>query len=119
MKSEFGLFAFTIRQETKESLRDMAKNLQITPAFLSAMEVGRKTIPADYVNKISDIYNLDENQKEKLQDAISLSNSKVSLELSKMNEAQKKTSLLFARKIKNADPDLISKLQKVLNDDKD
>ena len=41
-------------------------------------------------------------------------NKKVPLELEKMNEAQKDVSLLFARKIKTADNDLLKKLKEAL-----
>src|SRR5574344_1197559 len=117
MKSEFGTVLYEIRQELGESLRGMAKKLDITPSFLSAMEVGRKTIPIEYESKINDLYHLSNEKRIKLKDAISLSNSRVLLEIDKMNIAQKKTSLLFARKIINADPELIKKLQEVLNSD--
>ena len=44
-------------------------------------------------------------------------NNKVDLELSKMNEAQKEVSMVFARRIENADPELLEKLKKVLEED--
>ena len=42
MMSKFGEVSRKIRGE--ESLRTMAKKLEISPAFLSAMEVGRKAV---------------------------------------------------------------------------
>ena len=43
-------------------------------------------------------------------------NNHVDLELSKMNEAQREVSMVFARKIENADPELIEKLRKALEE---
>ena len=42
---------------------------------------------------------------------------KVDIELSKMNEAQREVSMTFARRIENADPELLEKLRKALTDD--
>lgn len=118
MLSKFGIYIRKIREKKNESLRTMAGNLGISASFLSAMEVGRKNIPLEYVGKISNLYSLTEEEKERLEDSIVETNRTVSIELDKMNEAQKEASLIFARKIKNADSDLIQKLMEVLNSDK-
>lgn len=118
MISKFGLYIREIRKKENDSLRTMARKMDISAAFLSAMEVGRKAIPNDYIERIAKIYNLNKNEIEELEDVINETNQKVSIELEKMNENQKEISLMFARKIKNADNDLIEKLRKVLEDDK-
>lgn len=119
MISKFGLYIREIRKKSNDSLRLMAKKLDVSAPFLSAVEMGRKAISLEYVDKISEIYNLSKEEKEKLEDAINETNNRVSIELEKMNEGQKEVSLMFSRKIKNADPELIEKLRKVLYDDKD
>ncbi len=117
MISKFGLLMREIRSNYGESLRDLANKLGISAAFLSAMEVGKKKIPADYVERITNIYNLDEEYKARLEDAVSLSNKRVTLDLTELNKKQTEASLAFARKIKDADPALIEKLLKALSDD--
>ena len=97
----------------------MAIKLDVSSTFLSAMEVGRKTIPLEYVEKICNIYNLTEEEKNELEDSINETNKRVSIELEAMNESQKDVSLIFARKIKNADSELLEKLKKVLLEDED
>ena len=119
MISKFGKCIRNIREQENDSLRQMAIKLGISAAFLSAMEVGRKAIPLEYADKIANEYNLDIDEKNRLVDSIYKTNEKVPLELSKMSEAQKNVSLLFARRINNADDDLIKKLQEVLMNDKD
>ena len=116
MISAFGKFIRSIRGD--ESLRTMAKRLDITPAFLSAMEVGRKNIPMTYVDKISELYDLNEDQKAELFNSIVETNKHVDIEIEKMNEAQKETTMAFARKIESADPELLEKLRNVLIDKK-
>ena len=118
MATNFAKLMKEIRKPEGESLRTMAKRLEISAAFLSALEVGKKTIPIEYAEKICNEYKLDENMLYRLKDAISESNNMIKLGLEDSNDDQKNVSLLFARKIVNADPDLIKKLKEALEDDK-
>ena len=70
MISKFGKCIRNIREQEKDSLRQMAIKLGISAAFLSAMEVGRKQIPLEYVEKIKVIYNLTEEQEVELGNSI-------------------------------------------------
>ena len=99
MISKFGIIMKKIREKENDSLRQMAVKLGISAAFLSAMEVGRKTIPSNYIEKINAIYHLSNDELAQLEMSIYETNKKVPLELEKMNEAQKDVSLLFARKL--------------------
>ena len=114
MISKFGIEMRKFRVETGESLRIMADRIGVSATFLSAMEVGRKPIPIEYAKKIKEIYNLGEEEYIKLYEAIIETNEHVDIEIDKMNEAQKEVSMVFARKIENADPELVEKLRKVL-----
>ena len=96
MISKFGLCIRKIRSEKKDSLRQMAQKLNISATFLSAMEVGRKLVPVEYIEKIKEIYNLTNEQEKELENSIYETNNRVQIELSLMNEAQKDVSLLFA-----------------------
>lgn len=119
MVSEFGKFCRNMRLNTKESLRTMAKKLEVSAAFLSAMEVGRKPIPIEYIDRIASLYNLSEADRSELEESVYATNNKVSLELGNMTDLQKDVSVLFARKIKNADPELLKKLKDALENEKD
>ena len=114
MISKFGQCMREIREKNNESLRQMAIKLGKSAAFLSAMEVGRKTIPLEYVELISNLYNLSFDEKIKLEDSINYTNSRVSIELNEMSEVQKDISIMFARKIKNADSNLLERLKEAL-----
>lgn len=119
MISSFGIVMRELRKKTGDSLRTCAAKLEITPAFLSSMEVGRKSIPSYYPEKIKNLYNLTEAEYIELYNAMIETNKHVDIEIEKMNEAQKEVSMVFARKIENADPKLIEKLRKALLDDQD
>ena len=116
MISKFGIEMRKFRASTGESLRGMAERLDISATFLSAMEVGRKAIPIEYAKKIKEIYNLDEDEYARLYDSIVETNKRVDIEIDKMNEAQKEVSMVFARRIENADPELVEKLRQILEE---
>ena len=112
MISAFGKCVRKIRGA--ESLRTMATKLGMSPSFLSAMEVGRKKIPMEYCERIKEVYELTDEQATELFDAIVETNGHVDIEVAKMEEAQKNVSMVFARKIETADPEMVEKLRKVL-----
>ena len=114
MISSFGLVMRKIRSKTGDSLRTCATKLEITAPFLSAMEVGRRPIPSHYLEKIKSIYDLSEEEYIELYNAVVETNKRVDIEIEKMNEAQREVSMVFARKIENADPELLMKLKNVL-----
>lgn len=116
MVSKFGIFMRDFRERNGESLRAMASRMGISAAFLSAMEVGRKRIPIEYAKTIKDAYNLNEEEYALLHTSIMETNNKVEIEIQKMNESQKELSMVFARKIENADSELIEKLKEVLGE---
>ncbi len=117
MISEFGIFVREIREKHGDSLRSMAKRLDVSAAFLSAMEVGKRTIPLEYGSKIASLYHLSYDETIALINSIYKTNNKVTIEFHKMNEEQKDISLLFARKIANADGELIERLKEALKED--
>lgn len=68
--TKFGIFIRKFRLDRGILLRDMAKDLGISPAYLSGMETGHKPISDTLAEKISDIYKLDNNQVKDLQTSI-------------------------------------------------
>ena len=51
--TELGIALRKIRLDKHELLREMAAKLNVSSAFLSAVETGKKRPPANFVNKIS------------------------------------------------------------------
>ena len=119
MISSFGRTLKDYRKKNNDTLKTLSAKLDISLPYLSAMEVGRKLVPLEIVLKIKELYNLTEEEYNTLYMAMLDSNNKVDIELSKMNEAQREVSMVFARKIENADPELVEKLRKVLMDSDD
>jgi transcriptional regulator with XRE-family HTH domain len=51
--TEFGKVVRTARIQAGINLSEMAEALEVTPAFLSGMETGRKKISDDWLNRIA------------------------------------------------------------------
>lgn len=64
--TEFGKFLRKLRIDNGELLKDMAIKLNTTPAFLSMVETGRRSIPKKWEEEIEKIYSLNLKQKEEL-----------------------------------------------------
>ena len=56
MVTAFGKFLRKLRVDRELTLRDMATSLGISSAYLSAMELGKRTIQPQLVDKIAAIY---------------------------------------------------------------
>lgn len=69
MLTEFGKAIRKIRLDKGEILKDMAKRLGISSAFLSAVENGRKNVPEKWIDQIIEFYQLDEEGQKKLKQA--------------------------------------------------
>lgn len=67
----FGVYARKLRLDRNEFLKDMAKQLGITPTYLSAVERGRRNAPYDWVECIAEKYNLNGRDRDELSKAIS------------------------------------------------
>lgn len=55
--TKFGIFIRKFRLDRGIRLRDMAKDLDISPAYLSGMETGHKDIPQSLADQIISVYN--------------------------------------------------------------
>lgn len=111
----FGDYLKKLRKSKNISMQDLADRLNVTKSFLSLIENGKRLIPLDYAEKIAEVFNLNNKEKEILKSAIQYSNNKVEILLEDMNESQKKVSIEFAKQINNATPEMIEDLEKILS----
>lgn len=66
MLTEFGKILRKIRIDNQELLKDMAKKLGVSSAYLSAVETGKRKVPSDWVPKVAALYTLDRESKDEL-----------------------------------------------------
>lgn len=101
MLTEFGKFVRKLRIDRNELLIDMANKLGVSPAFLSAVEAGKKNVPESWKEKLKEIYSLELYDQEKLTNAIENSVRQIKINLYDKKEEDRELILSFARKLEN------------------
>lgn len=114
MLTDFGRFLRKIRIDHDEILKDMAVKLDVSAAYLSAVEMGKRNIPDQWVENISHLYNLSEEEKNRLKNAADSSAKSITLSFENIGNARKETAILFAREFENVDTETLDKIKKLL-----
>ena len=99
--TEYGKQLRHLRLELSELLGTMAEKLNISPAYLSSIETGSRSIPSDLTMKIIEIYNLSQEDANNLLKAEANTNKTLTINLENASKEQIATTVLFAREIKN------------------
>ena len=99
MVTKFGKFCRILRIEHNQLLKDMADALDVSSAFLSAVENGKKEIPSTWLEKISTLYSLTESTAEQLATAIDTSRKEYRVNLENIATEDRALALSFARKL--------------------
>ena len=87
----------TIRINEGEMLMDMAKKLEISSTFLSAIENGKKKVPDDFKAKLCKQYSLSDEQLKELNEGIIINNDKLDLTLSDLSGPKKELAISLGR----------------------
>lgn len=115
MLTKFGKLLRMIRLENGEYAKDMADSLKVTPAYLSAVEHGKREVPNSWIAKLSEIYHLNNITIDKLTEAANETKGIVQIHINDMSEKNRKLANAFARKLENLESDDIEKMLKILN----
>lgn len=112
--TKFGEFVRILRIKHHEVMGDMAEFLGTSMPFLSAVENGKKNVPAEWVEKIVSHYALNETEKRELLQSIADSKTQMKLNLIKTSEQKRGTALLFARSFDEMDDETANKIMQIL-----
>jgi len=115
MLTSFGKFCRKLRIDKNELLKGMASKLNVTSAYLSAVENGKRKIPDNWIKVLPKIYDLNEAEINELRESYDLSISEIKIDLGSANSNQKKIVTSFARKFHSLDDDDLSKIKRLLN----
>lgn len=115
MVTAFGRELRIIRLDNNELLKDMADKLNISAAYLSSIENGKKRPTADFVDKICAEYDLDNEYIATLKNAYYRTVEEISLSAENMTSQQFDMSLVLARKLNELDSEQIESILKILN----
>ncbi len=96
------------------SLRKMANDLGISPAFLSAVENGKKKMPDSWFALVPDTYDLSDSEVNEFKDIAYESFDTVELNIAKASENNKKLAIRFARRFDDIDEKTSEELLEIL-----
>lgn len=104
-----------IRLNNNEILKNMASKLEITPAYLSAIENGKREPTKKFMDSLFSTYDLSSEDKKNLTQAFQSTVENINIDLSSQNEYHKDLGLIFARKFDGLSKEQIDKLIEILN----
>lgn len=103
MTTKLGTFLRKLRIENGEILKTMAERLEVSSAFLSAVENGKKNMPESWYEKLNHLYSLSREQNEQLHIAALSSKKSVELRIRDAPEVNRDLAVLFARRFDSLD----------------
>ena len=113
--TNFGKLLRKLRIDHNQILLDMAKKLEVTASYLSAVENGKRNVPEDWLMKIRELYSLTEDEEKQLRNAADEQIKIVKINTVDCDSARKNTVLAFARRINELSEDELESLRKILN----
>lgn len=117
MLTSLGHFLRRLRIEHGEILKTMADRLDVTSAFLSAVENGKKKMPVSWYEKLAQIYSFSDKQKAELKQAVMESSDIVELNLRDASRGSRNLAISFARRFESLDDETSKKIIELLNAD--
>ena len=113
--TSFGEFMRLLRVKNHEVMGDVAKMLGVKVPFLSAVENGKKNVPTEWVDKIVNYYNLNEDEQSDLKEAIEESKTQYKIIANDSGVNQRKAALQFARSFDEMDDETAIGILNLLN----
>lgn len=112
----FGMFMRTVRLEKGLLLKDVAELMEVTSAYLSALEHGKKGVPnAPFVSALENRLRLDAKQRDALRRAVRDSSTSLAIP-QKANPAVFETAHAFARKLPSLSDRQLDLINNILRD---
>lgn len=118
--SDFAVFCRKLRIDNNQILKEMADALDVSSSYLSAVENGKRNIPSDWYEKISNIYKLSDEKKDELFTAIKNQDLQFNDVIDSEDYKTKQMLISFARRCKDNDitPEKYNEIIKILEGDK-
>ncbi len=114
MGTTLGAFLRKLRLQHGERLKDMAEKLNVSSAFLSAVENGKKKMPNSWYDKLADLYDLSTKQQEDLQSAVIDSGKTVELNIENISSGNRELAICFARHFDSLDEETSKQIFAIL-----
>jgi transcriptional regulator with XRE-family HTH domain len=112
----FGKFMRTLRLDKTMLLKECADLLEVSPAYLSALEHGKKGAPNDkFVERIVSALRLSQDQARELQEAVRHSDTRIALPL-KSTPFAFETANAFARELPSLTEDQLKRIRAIVKE---
>lgn len=119
MITQLGKFLRKLRIDRGEILKNMADKLDVSPAFLSAVENGKKKMPSSWNSKICILYQLDMSAKQDFTKAIAETEDTITMSMEQLAIPQKEIAISFARQFPELSEEEMRIINSVLKEGKD
>lgn len=110
MLTEFGKALRKLRINRQEILKNMADTLNVSAAYLSAVETGKRRIPEDWVSRISESYSLSPDEQSELQYVADISATEITIPLNGATPARRDAVLSFAKALDGMSDEDLTKI---------
>ncbi|HBF5908434.1 helix-turn-helix domain-containing protein [Clostridioides difficile] len=117
--TEFGKFSRKLRIEHGELLKDMAEKLNVTVSYLSAVETGKRNVPEKWHDIMVNKYNLKDEEKRYLEEAIFNSAIEIRINTNELEETERDLVFSFARRFRDLDNEDRENIRNILSRNKE
>lgn len=107
-------FLRKLRIDRSERLFDMAQKLNVSSAYLSAVENGKRVAPNSWFETIVRLYDLDSAQQRELREGIDESAKQVRIDIEDASSNKRDCALMFARKFEDISDEDIAEIMNLL-----
>lgn len=101
-----------------ERLIDMASKLNVSQSFLSAIESGKRHLNDKLVSRITEVYQLTEEEEKELIVLRDLASNRINITLDNLEVEQKETIVQFLTNVKDLDDRSLEKINLIIKKSK-
>ncbi len=112
MITPFGIAARKLRLDKGLRLLDLAERLNVSSSFVSAVETGKKPMPAGYVDSVVEAMGLTPTEATEIQRAAD--RSKAVVDIDGLQGSQRELVAAFARKLHDLPPEFLEEIKKLV-----
>ncbi len=113
--TKYGEFMRIKRIEHHEIMTDTSSMLGVALPFVSAVETGKRNVPAEWFGIIVEHYKLDEAEQIELKNAIDQSKTQVKISLVDTNNYQREVAVCLQRSFDNIDEETANRIIDILS----
>lgn len=113
MLTNFGKALRKMRIDHEEYLKDMAGKLNVTVAYLSAVENGNREVPDAWIDKLTEIYHLSVEERKELQNYAYEKKTNIKIDIAGIQQEERDLALAFARSFRSLSNEEIKTMREI------